>query len=222
MRPDDSKAASNLALAHKRLGALYAVVKRYEDGRREYQEARAIDEEYLRKVGGPRAELDLSYDYSDLGWVTIRLGDQPAALAFYRKALALRQSAAAADPKDNRAAVALATITERIANQLRRMKDLPAAVEEAEKALVLWKKVAEWPGSPWFNTRELADTHDEFADIYIDMKAFPQAVAEYEQATKLYSSLRDQGVLPKSQYAHIDELKAQADKCRKSACAVLH
>jgi tetratricopeptide (TPR) repeat protein len=204
------------------LGALYGVVKRYEEGRREYEEARVIDEAQLQNVSGPRAQLDLSYDYSDLGWVTIRLGDQPAALAFYRKAQALRQSAAAADPNDYRAAVAVASITERVANQLRRTHDLPAASREMQQAVVLWKELVDRPGAPWTNIRDLADTHAEFADTYIDMKAFPRAVAEYEQAIKLYSGLRDRGVLPKTFYASIDEMKAQADKCRKSACAVTH
>jgi tetratricopeptide (TPR) repeat protein len=218
--PADPASQPNLALAHKRLGALYGVVKRYEEGRREYQEARIIDEQYLAANGGTRAQLDLSYDYSDLGWVTIRLGDQPAALALYRKAQALRQSAAAADPKDYRAAVSLASISERIGSQLRRMGDLPAARQETQQAIALWKKLADRPGSAWSNISNLADTHDEFADIYIDMKAYPRAVAEYEHAIDLYVSLRDRGVLPKALYAKIDDLKAQADQCRKSTCTV--
>jgi serine/threonine protein kinase len=221
-KPGDNAARANLAFAHKKLGALYGVVKRYEEGRREYEQARVIDEHYLETIGGPRAQLDLSYDYSDLGWVTVRLGDQPAALAFYRKAQALRESAAAADPKDFRAAVALASITERVANQLRRTHDLPAAVREMQHAIVLWKGIADRPGATPNNISDLADTHDEFADIYIEMKNFPRAVAEYEEAIRLYTSLRDRGVLPKALYPHIDELKAQADKCRKSACAVFH
>jgi tetratricopeptide (TPR) repeat protein len=219
-KPSDLGVRGNLALAHKRLGALYGVVKRYEEGRREYEQALAIDEEYLKTNNGPRAQLDLSYDYSDLGWVTIRLGNQPAALAFYRKAQALRQSAAAADPNDHRAAVAVASITERVAAQLRRMHDLPAALQESQHAIALWKAVAERPGSGGSNTSDLADTHDERADIYIEMKNFPRAVAEYEEAISLYSSLRDRGVLPKTSYAQIHLLKAQADKCRKSACVV--
>jgi tetratricopeptide (TPR) repeat protein/predicted Ser/Thr protein kinase len=218
--PGDAVARANLALAHKRLGALYAVVKRYEEGRREYDEARVIDEEYLQKVGGTRAQVDLSYDYGDLGWVTVRLGDQPAALAFYRKAQALRQAAAAADPNDYRAAVAVATITERIANQLRRVHDLPAARREMQQAIVLWKGLADRPGSAWSNTSNLADTHEEFAYLYIDMKSFPRAAVEYELAIKLLNSLRDRGVLPKPELARIDDLKTQADKCRKSACEV--
>jgi tetratricopeptide (TPR) repeat protein/predicted Ser/Thr protein kinase len=222
LQSGNARARVNVALAHKRLGALYGVVKRYEEGRREYQQALAVDEENARTASGTRAQLDLSYDYSDLGWVTTRLGDQPAALALYRKALALRESAAAADPKDYRAAVALASITERVAGQLRRAGDLPAARQEMQQAIALWKELADRPGSAWSNTSNLADTHDEFADVFIEMKAYPRAVAEYEQAIKLYTSLRDRGVLPKAEYAHIDELKTQADKCRKSACETLH
>ena len=223
-QPGELRARSNLALAHKRLGALYGVVKppRYEDMRREYEQARVIDEDFLQKVGGTRAQLDLSYDYSDLGWVTTRLGDLPTSLEFHRKALALRQSAAAADPNDHRAAVAVASTTERIGSVLRRMHRLPEALQEMQHAIVLWKDLADPPGAAWSVVIDLADTHDEFADVYIDMKAFPRAVAEYEQAIKLYSSLRDRGVLPKALYAHIDDLKTQADKCRKSACAAVH
>jgi non-specific serine/threonine protein kinase/serine/threonine-protein kinase len=184
-KPEDVATRANLALAHKRLGALYGVVKRYDDARREYEQARVIDEEYLQSIGGTRAQLDLSYDYSDLGWVTIRLGDQPAALALYRKAQALRRSAADADPNDNRAATALASITERVGNQLRRIHDLPGALLEMQRAVVLWKRLADRPGSSWTNISNLADTHDEFADVFIDMKAFPRAVAEYEQAIQL-------------------------------------
>jgi tetratricopeptide (TPR) repeat protein len=190
--------------------------------RREYEQARVIDEEHLQTVGTTRAQIDLSYDYSDLGWVTNRLGDLPTALEFHRKALALRQSAAAADPNDNRAAVAVASSTERVATQLRRLHKLPEAMQEIQQAIAMWKQLADRPGSAWTSTRELADTHEEFADVFIEMKAFPRAVAEYEQAIKLYSSLRDRGLLPKAQYVNIDELKTQADKCRKSACAVTH
>jgi tetratricopeptide (TPR) repeat protein/predicted Ser/Thr protein kinase len=216
--PGDPASQTNLALAHKRLGALYGVVKRNEEGRREYEEARVIDEKYLAANGGIRAQMDLSYDYSDLGWITIRLGDQPAALAFYRKAQALRQSAAEADPKDYRAAVALASITARIGGQLRRMGDLPAARQEIQHAIAQWKELAERPGSVWSNTSFLADAHAELANLYIDLKAYPRAVAEYEGAIDLYVSLRDRGVLPQTLYGKIDELKAQADECRRSTC----
>ena len=219
--PGDLTASRDLALAHKKLGALYGVVMRYEESRREYEQARVIDEAYLLAAPTPRAQLDLSYDYSDLGWVTIRLGDLPGGLAFYRKALALRQSAAAADPNDYRAAFAVASSTERIGGLLRRMGDLPASLEEMQHAIVLWKALADRPGASWSPTLQLADTHTELGDVYIAMKNFPRAAAENDQAIKLYISLRDRGVLAKALYAKIDEMKAQAENCRQSACTVL-
>jgi eukaryotic-like serine/threonine-protein kinase len=79
VNPADTAERTSLALAHKRLGALYGVVKRYEESRLEYEQARVIDEQYLVLENNTRAQLDLSYDYSDLGWVTARLGDEPAA-----------------------------------------------------------------------------------------------------------------------------------------------
>jgi tetratricopeptide (TPR) repeat protein/predicted Ser/Thr protein kinase len=219
--PGEPRERSNLALAHKKLGALYGIVKRYEEGRREYQQALVLDEEFLNNVGGTRAQLDLSYDYGDLGWVTIRLGDFPGALASYKKALELRQSAAAADPNDFRAAVSVASMSERLGGLLRRMGDLPAAVQETQHAVALWKQLADRPGAGWSITGDLADTHQEFGDVYVAMKAWPRAIAEYEMAANLYVSLRNRAVLPKSLYSKIDELKAQAEKCRQSTCAIM-
>lgn len=221
LKPDDPAVRPNIALAHKKLGAIYGILTRYQEASREYEEARLIDEQVLLAANTPRAQLDLSYDYGDLGWVTIRLGNLPGALAFYQKALALRKSVASADPNDNRAAVSVASMTERIGSLRRRMGDLPAAVQETQLAVALWKALADRPDAPWNSTYELADTHAEFGDVYIAMKNFHRAATEYDQATKLYVGLRDRGVLPKSLYSHIDELKAQAEKCRASACVGL-
>jgi tetratricopeptide (TPR) repeat protein/predicted Ser/Thr protein kinase len=219
--PGDAHAQTNVALSHKRLGALYGVVKRYGEARREYEEALSIDERYGPKVAdGTRGKVDLSYDFSDLGWVATRMGDLPGALEFHRKALALRQSAAAADPNDHRAASGVASSTERMANVLRRMGDLPGALREMQRAVILWTDLADRPGAAWTQTRNLADTHDELAEVYIDMKAFPRAVVEYEQAIRFYISMRDRGVLPKALYGHIEELRGQAEKCRGLVCEV--
>lgn len=220
LKPRDGSGRSNLALAHKKLGALYAVLKRYPEASHEYDEARLIDEQALSATGSPRAQLDLSYDYSDLGWVSIRVGDLPAALALYRKTLDLRQAAAAADPKDTRAATGVASITGRIGSLLRRMGNLKEALAQTQQAVGLWKKLAERPGAPISSAIELADVRSSLAEVYIDMKAFPRAAAEYDQAIELYSSLKNRGVLPKALFAKIDDLKAQSDKCRKSVCAV--
>src|SRR5581483_10310244 len=102
-----------LALAYKKLAALYGVLKRYDESYRAYDQARVIDE--ARCAASPadrRASMDLSFDYSDLGWVLSRLKDDSGALASHMKALKIRQEAAKSDPDDVRAASAVASSTE--------------------------------------------------------------------------------------------------------------
>ena len=116
----------NLAVAHKRLAALYAVTGRYNEAHSHYEEARTLDE--ARFAAGPpnlNTKFDLSYDYSDLGWLASRRGDAAGALAGYRRALALRQEAVAADPNNYRAAVGVASLVNRIAGVLRSAGDFP-------------------------------------------------------------------------------------------------
>lgn len=219
LNASDPRSRVNLALAHKKLGALYGVLQRYDESRGEYEAAQAIDEEFLRSQPGSRGQLDLSYDYSDLGWVTGQIGDLPAALAYHRKALALRQSAAAADPNDYRAAVAVASSTQRIGGILLRIGDRAAAIQATQHSVALFKELADRPGSSTNATRNLADAHQRLAEAYIGTKAYPRAAAEYDQAAALDVTLKNRGV--KDADEEIRVLKAQAERCRKSTCVAL-
>ena len=49
-RPGDEEGLHNLALAQKKLGALYGVTKKYEECRREYEQARGIEEQLSAKA----------------------------------------------------------------------------------------------------------------------------------------------------------------------------
>ena len=106
LRPGRDDAQRDLALAHKRLGALYGVLKRFGESREEYEQAAAIDE--ARANGHPgdaRAKMDLVAP-TTATWdvVMSRQGNDAAALVAHRKALAIRVEAARADPNDFRAA----------------------------------------------------------------------------------------------------------------------
>jgi non-specific serine/threonine protein kinase/serine/threonine-protein kinase len=220
--PADQEDQRSLALAHKKLAALLGVSQRLDESYREYDEARVIDEARSRaNPSNLRAKLDLSYDYSDIGWVKGRLNDLPGKLASYRQALVLRQEAAKADPNDFRAATAVASSTVRIGNTLQQMHD-PSAVGELERAIMLWKQLAEKPGSDWATVVELADAHRDLASEYEDLAArqrqyWMSAASEYEQARSLLAGLADKGVLPEAQYSTIEEMATKAANCRKSA-----
>jgi len=220
----------SLAVAEKRLAALYGVTGRMDDCRREYELARAIDERRCaRNPQEMRARIDLSYDYSDLGWAAANMNRLDDALDFHRKALALRQQAAQADPHDFRAASAVAASMRKIGVVLKRMAKSREALAELEQAAARFAELTRRPGADWATVRNLAETRAEIAETWIDLARAPTttaaehragylaAAAEYDQATRLLGALRDQGKLPKPEWSRVDELAASAQKARRGA-----
>src|SRR5262249_6262483 len=103
------RARRNLALGHKKLGALLEVQGELASALDHYRKALALDEELARADStSTRTQLDLSYSYGSVGLALFKLGDHDAALDHYQKALALREAVAAADAQDINAQVAVA------------------------------------------------------------------------------------------------------------------
>ena len=210
------EAERSLAVADKRLAALYGVTGRMEDCRREYEMARAIDERRCaRNPQDMRARLDLSFDLSDLGWAAGAMNRFEDALAFHRRALELREQAAQADPHDFRAATAVAASTRKIGMALRKMAKPREAMAASQQAAARYGELSRRPGADWATVRSLAETHVDMAEAWIDLAQASAAASEYEQARSLLAGLRDQGKLPKSQWPRVDELAAAAEKARR-------
>jgi non-specific serine/threonine protein kinase/serine/threonine-protein kinase len=215
-RVHSPEAERSLAVAGKRLGALYGVTGRMEDCRREYEMARAIDERRCaRNPQDMRAKIDLSFDLSDLGWAAGAMNRLEDALAFHRRALELREQAAQADPRDFRAATAVAASTRKIGMVLRKMAKPREALAELRQAAARYGELGRRPGADWSTVRYSAETHVDIAETWIDL-AQPRAAAnEYDQARSLLAGLRDQGKLPKPEWPRVDELAAAAEKARR-------
>jgi tetratricopeptide (TPR) repeat protein len=130
-----SSAATNVALFHKRLGALLLKTGDLSDGLKEYQTATELDEARVReKPESGRARMDLSFDYSDMGLALKLMGQTQAALDQYFKVEKIRQDLAAADPRDERALNGLVSISWRIA-QAYANKDRAAAERYFQKSI---------------------------------------------------------------------------------------
>jgi tetratricopeptide (TPR) repeat protein len=198
-----------LAVAEKRLGALYGVSKRYQECRGAYERARVIDERRLAAhPSDPRVKLDLSYDYSDIGWVEARLGQWQPAFDAYRRTIALRQEVAEADPSNQRAAVGLASAHDKLGVTMHKAGDLPGSLRELERSAALYQALVK-PGGGWETERDLAEVRVDLAETIIDMgapNAAARAASQYHEARRLYVGLRDRGALPKAALPHIDEL----------------
>ncbi len=198
-----------------------------------YELARQIDEKRLGgNLEGPNTWLDLSYDYSDLGWVTSHLDQNSTALEWHQKALDLRKRAVAADPNDSRAAHAVASSTGRIGYVLRRMGRWDDALRYAHDALDAWLKIVGQSPDDVAAVTEVGDAHADIGELKSDMPVPPgmpaskrrelllQSAQEYETGVSFFVGLRDKGKLPKQYEGKIAEYTAAAAKARELAAKV--
>ena len=229
LRQANPEAKRSVAVAAKRLGALYGVMGRTDDALREYGTARLIDEERCaRNPRDMRAKIDLSFDYSDLGWFAGVRNRPEEALGFHRKALELRLQASQADPQDFRAAGGVAASMRRIGLVYRAMGKLREALDELEQAAARYSDMTHRPAADWETVEKLAQTEDDIGNTWSDLakaagasaaqrrKTYLAAAGAYEQARGLMASLREQGKLPKSDWPEIDGLAEKAEKARRA------
>jgi tetratricopeptide (TPR) repeat protein len=220
--PGNPESMRTLALAHKKLAALYGVAGRYDDARRDYEQAASLDEKRLaRNPRSSRAKLDLSYDYSDLGWVAGRLGKHQDSLESYRKVLALRTEVSDADPKDQRAAEALASAVAKMGITLRSLGDLAGSERELRRAIAMQQGWIQRPDAHWSAVRALALVHDDLADTLEDQckaaraPVCVQAAAELALELGMLEDLRRKGLLPKADDKLIAATKDREAKLRR-------
>ena len=219
--PGREESERKVALAAKRLGALYGMVDRDQDCRRQYEAAREIDERRLaRRSDDRRAALDLSYDYSDLGWLAAKTGDYTTSLALYRRTFEMRSAAARADPHDHRAAMALASATSRLGITLHKMGDLPGALEQLRGAAGLHESALPRDSKEWGSIRLMAENYYAIGNVLEEMHLADspaRAANEYRHARRIYEDLRDRGLLPASYLPRIAEIAAEERKLRPAA-----
>jgi non-specific serine/threonine protein kinase/serine/threonine-protein kinase len=123
-----AQAISVLATARKRLGAVLLRRKAYAESEQQYRQALALDEALIRLDDRPQTRFDITFTMSDLALVwglTNRLTD---AEALFRRALTIREAAAAADPKDVRALNGVAVLHGRLGSVAFARRDWPSAV----------------------------------------------------------------------------------------------
>jgi non-specific serine/threonine protein kinase/serine/threonine-protein kinase len=95
----------------------------------------------------PALRAELAHAYRRVGDVqgnpnNANLGQTAAAVASYRKALAIAQGLAAQDPSSTQAIRTLALVTEKYGDLLAWSGDIPTGVRFARRALTLWQQLA--------------------------------------------------------------------------------
>jgi tetratricopeptide (TPR) repeat protein len=177
----------NVALFHKRLGALLLKTNDRLGGLREYQAATELDEARVREnPESGRARMDLSFDYSDVGLTLASMGRTQAALDQYFKVEKIRQDLSAADPRDERALNGLVSISWRIA-QAYANKDRAAAERYFQKSIAHAEQMIEIVPDKNAGKSALADAYYNYGIAWkIQWSSCAEARPKLIRALELY------------------------------------
>ena len=139
---------------------------------------------------------------SDIGTIHTIKGELPQALEYYRKALALRESLSAADPKDARVRYALGTAYERIGDVLQEMGQTSAALKHFRKTLENREELVRTDPANNNNQVALADAYERFGYLYASLakskgrrELWTDAKSWYEKSLAAFQALAARGAL---------------------------
>jgi tetratricopeptide (TPR) repeat protein len=190
---------NDISLAHKRIGALLVIGGDIDRSLEEYRAAVALDEETVRRQpDNARAKMNLSFGYSDWGYVLYQSKRPKEAIEKYRLAEAIRAQQAAADPRDFRARRALVSITWRLLGTQALVGDKAAAQVTLRKAVRLGEAlVQDFPQS--------ADAPNELMSVYMTAGDATRDLEGCAPAMLLYEKLRKYAVAQKVPVTTVDE-----------------
>ncbi len=181
----------NVPLYRKSLGAVLIETNDLPGALQEYRAAAALDEAQVRaRPTDSRRKLDLSFDYSDWAFILVRMKKPAEAVRIYRRAEAIRLSAAAADPRDARAAGALVSVERRMAVAMADAGDRQGSEASFRKAVRAAESAIRTVPNPKVGKQALADTCWYFGRTYKEQwSSCAQARAWLTRARDLYREL---------------------------------
>ena len=146
--------------------------------------------------GDSTLQLELAEAYEKVGNIQGRpissnLGHPDQALASYRKSLLIRQSLAAAQPKDAATQALLATCLQRISGVHRQMGDYKKSLELEEKALAIRVGLlnADPANVEW--KRDAASSYSTLASVFTQLGNWTEVLSVREKALAMFRQISD-------------------------------
>jgi eukaryotic-like serine/threonine-protein kinase len=198
---------NDISLTHKRIGALLVIGGDIDRSLEEYRAAVALDEETVRRQpDNARAKMNLSFGYSDWGYVLYQSKRPKEAIEKYLLAEGIREQQAAADPRDYRARRAMVSISWRLLQAQAAAGDKPAARQTLRNAVGLGEAlVQDFPRHP--------DAVNELMNVYMTAGEASRDLEGCSQAILWYEKLRKYAVAQKMPVAQADQHLAE---CRST------
>jgi tetratricopeptide (TPR) repeat protein len=224
LQPGDDNALRNVALSHKRLGAIFTQREEAAAAERHYREAERIDR--ARAASDPsnfEAKADLAFDLSDLGLVLAGLNRPEEAMAKYAESLALRRKLAAADPNDRRALGVLPPILRRMGVLSGVMGEFEAGIAYLGEAERILAELCAGDPANLGSGREHALTLLQLGAIHAGAAERKSERADWAAALRYYERAREGlALLPAemrftaADRKRIDEIPGALERCRKA------
>lgn len=146
--PKDSKTGYQVSLSAKMLAAVEQRFQDFSSARKHLEQARLID--VARRQAAPSdasAQLDLSFDLSELGELSVRTGNLAAAAGYYREAREIREKLLAHETGNERLQNRVAYIQSREGRVQLRLGHTREARAAFQRALNLRRAVASDPSN---------------------------------------------------------------------------
>ncbi len=203
----DGAEPANVALYHKRLGALLIITNDLGNALNEYQAAAALDEQRVRDTpASARAKMDLSYDYSDWALLLMRSNNLDQAIDQYRKAERIRTELVAADPRDARAVRGLVSISWRLGQALAQAGDRAASDAAFSRGIHAAESMIQNLPDKRIGKRDLAETYVAYAHSWqMQWHSCPEALRWFTRGRDLAREIGDR--------AELEDIEKQLAAC---------
>jgi eukaryotic-like serine/threonine-protein kinase len=181
------------SLTLKRLGAVEMVTGALEASERRYRTALAMEEEAIRRNPGDRGwPFEVSFTLSDLGLALKRRGQTGECITLWLRALDLRRAALAADPKNERAMGALASLLYRLGGAYLETGRRTEAVAVFREDMAMRGKLLAQTGRTPSRVREHGWSTLQLAIALLDLadEGGPDARAHVNEARALFRTLQ--------------------------------
>jgi tetratricopeptide (TPR) repeat protein len=176
---------NDISLTHKRIGALLVTRGEFDRSLEEYRAAVTLDEETVRReADNARAKMNLSFGYSDWGYVLYKSKRPKEAIEKYLMAEGIRKQQAAADPRDYRARRAMVSISWRLLQAQAAAGDRTAAHQTLRNAVQLGEALVQDFPRNLDAANELANVYKTAGEACRDLEGCAQAIAWYEKLRK--------------------------------------
>jgi non-specific serine/threonine protein kinase/serine/threonine-protein kinase len=181
--PKNDEYRTRVSFGHKHLGSLLAtgnanqvVSHPLDTALDHYRQALAIDEaQVAAHPENLSARYNITFSYSDTGYILKKRGELDAALSYYHKALAIRAAMSAADPRDTRARTGLGNTHDYIGELLMMKGNYLPALDSFKQALSIREALARADPADQQGRFMVAESEGHIGQLYVAMAAAARA-----------------------------------------------